>query len=129
MFDAVTKSNLKLYAASVYDNPGCISHKEFEEDYGRVKSLKTLLNKHIKNKQPNVRIIINHIICIANVFPGNATSLILFTDFDRSIWNVLATFLFYLNLMPEAPFKVNGSFISINELSIEENLLERLRTL
>lgn len=124
----VTKNNVKLYAAHVYDNPGCVSGDEFEEDYSRVKSLKILLNKYMNNKNPNVRIIINHIICLSNIFPGSSTATILFTDFDENLWNLLATFLIYLDRMPDS-FIVMDKYLTRDHFSIDENLLESLKNL
>jgi len=129
MIGKITKETLKLYAANVYNNPGCVSQKEFEEDYARIKSLKTLLNKYLNNKNPNIRIIINHIICISNVFPGETMAVILFTDYDESIWNVLSTFLVFLNLMPIHALNVKGKIINPSEFCIDINLLEKLRNI
>lgn len=127
MIGKITKETLRLYAANVYYNPGCVSHEEFLKDYGRVKSLKTLLNKYLNNKNPNIRIIINHIICISNVFPGESMAVILFTDYDESIWNLLATFLVFLNLLPVNNFHVKERIIIPSEFCIDSNLLDRLR--
>lgn len=129
MIGKITKETLKLYAANVYNNPGCVSHREFEEDYARIKSLKTLLNKYLNNKNPNIKIIINHIICISNVFPGESMAVILFTDYDESIWNVLSTFLVFLNLMPVYPINIENRMIDPSKFCIDDNLLEKLRNI
>jgi hypothetical protein len=128
-FKQLTKENIKLYAASVYDNPGCSSLLEFEEDYLRVKYIKSLINKYINNKSINIRILINHIICLSNVFPGPGSSIILFTEMDESTWGVLATLLIYLSLMPNTIENVNGKTIKAATISFDENLLEYLRGL
>jgi hypothetical protein len=125
----LTKDNAKLYAASVYQNPGCASFLEFEEDYLRIKYLKTLLYKYLNNKKINVRIMINHIICINNVFPGEATAKILFAEFSETSWNALATILLYLSLMPHEIKGIDGKNITLSSISIDNNLLEKLREL
>lgn len=125
----LTKDNIKIYAASVYRNPGCASFLEFEEDYLRIKYIKTLLYKYLNNKKINIRILINHIICIHNVFPGEATSKILFTELSDSSWNVLATILLYLSLMPHEITGINGRTITPSSISIDSNLLEKLKEL
>jgi len=129
MYHNLTRDNIKLYASSVYNNPGCASFLEFEEDYRRIKYLKTLLNKYLNNKKINVRILINHIICINNVFPGEATARILFVENDETTWNALATLLLYLSLMPHYLSGINGKYISLSSLSIDTNLLETLKEL
>jgi hypothetical protein len=125
----LTKDNIKLYAASVYQNPGCSSFLEFEEDYLRVKYLKTILYKYLNNKRINVRILLNHIICIQNVFPGESTAKILFVEFSESSWNALATILIYLSLMPPILTEINGKTIYLSSISIDNNLLEKLKEL
>lgn len=125
----LTKDNVKIYAASRYQNPGCASFIEFEQDYLRIKYLKTLLYKYLNNKKINIRILLNHIICIHNVFPGEATAKILFTEFSESSWNALATILVYLSLMPHTISGINGKTITLASISIDNNLLEKLKEL
>ena len=125
----VTKENVKEFAASRYQNPGCKSHIEFEEDYLRIKHLKVILNKYLNNKKINIRILINHVVCIQNVFPGDSTAIILFASFDESTWNALATILIYLSLMPHTISEVEGKKITLSSISIDNNLLEKLREL
>jgi hypothetical protein len=125
----LTKDNIKLYAASKYQNPGCASFIEFEHDYLRIKYLKTILYKYLNNKKVNIRILLNHIICIHNVFPGEATAKILFTEFADSSWNALATILVYLSLMPPVISGIEGKTITLASISIDNNLLEKLKEL
>jgi hypothetical protein len=125
----LTKENVKLFAASVYQNPSCKSDLEFEEDYLRIKYLKTLLYKYLNNKKINIRILINHIICINNVFPGEATARILYTETIEESWNALGTILVYLSLMPPIIRGINGKTITLSNLSIDNNLLEALKEL
>jgi len=102
---------------------------EFEEDYLRVKYIKVLINKVLCNKETNYRIILNHIICMANVFQGEATAKILFTEFDEEAWGLLCTLLVFLNLMPEKLTGINGKTLYICSMNIDKNFLERLREL
>lgn len=129
MYTNLTKDNIKLYAASVYDNPGCKSGLEFEEDYLRIKYLKTLLNKYINNKKINIRILVNHIICIQNVFPGEATAKILFVEMDEITWCSLSTILFYLSLMPDKMIGINGKTILLSSFELDMDLLQTLKEL
>lgn len=124
----LTKENVVLFAARVYDNPGCVSLEEFDGDYSKVRFLKVLLNKYINNKKVNVRLIVNHLICMSNVFPGDATAKILFTELDETVWNVLATFLVFLNILPDY-VRINGVVYTANGFTIDENLLQVLKEL
>ena len=134
-FNNITKDNIKLYAASIYNNPGCSSLLEFEEDYLRVKYIKALINKYISNKQINVRILINHIICLSNVFPGEGVSTILYTEMEEGTWGVISVLLFYTSLLPlssESNKTIYGKIIcfSLDTISsADQNFLEYLRGL
>lgn len=129
-FNNITLENVKLYAAGHYDNPSCSSFLEFEDDYIRIKYLKSLINKYLLNKKVNIRIILNHIICLSNVFPGEPLAKILFTEFDKSTWGVLSTLLLFLNLLPNHSLSfINGEIVRFNTINIDSNLLEKLREL
>jgi len=118
-----------LFAARVYVNPGCVSLAEFESDYKKVRHIKVLLNRYLNNKRVNVRLIINHLICMSNVFPGEATAKILFTEFNQAAWNIITTFLVFLNMMPEDQFIINGVLLCPNGFTIDDNLLQTLKEL
>lgn len=124
----ITSDNALFYAAKVYDNPGCVTFQEFEEDYARVKFIKVLLSKYLNNKKVNIQMVLNHIICLNNVFPG-WTAKILLAEVDKTYWNLLATFLIYLNLMPIDDFWINGKRINVEVFELDGELLERLREL
>lgn len=128
MLNKITQDNIKLFAAGIYNNPGCASIEEFEEDYLRIKCLKVIISKYINNKKVNWRIALNHIICLNNVFPGGVAQ-ILFTELNPSYWNILATFLVYLNLMPIDDLIINGEKIKLEQFVLNGNLLEELRNL
>jgi len=117
-----------LYAARIYNNPGCVSFKEFEEDYLRIKLVKVFLSKYINNKKVNYRIILNHIICLNNVFPGVVAALLL-AEVPIAQWNLLATFLVYLNLMPIDDLLINGEVVNLDHFVLYKDLLEELRKL
>lgn len=125
----LTKENIRFFAVRVYQNPDCNSFLEFEKDYQRVKYLKTLLYKYLNNKKINIRILLNHIICLHNVFPGDSTAKILFTELSENSWNALATILVYLSLMPHMIVGINGKTITLSSISIDNNLLEKLKEL
>jgi hypothetical protein len=63
------------------------------------------------------------------VFPGESTAKILFVEFSESSWNALATILIYLSLMPPILTEINGKTIYLSSISIDNNLLEKLKEL
>ena len=48
-----------------------------------------------------MRLIINHIIILSNVFGVDATTTLLFFKTEVEHWSLLKTFLVYLHFMPE----------------------------
>jgi hypothetical protein len=48
-----------------------------------------------------LRLIINHIIILSNVFGVDATTTLLFFKTEVEHWSLLKTFLVYLHFMPE----------------------------
>lgn len=101
MIEILNKDNFILYCMKHYDNPQCTSVKEFEEDLNRFLYLQKLLNRYINNKDElRERLILNHLIVLFNLF-NDATINILFYKLDKEYWNILITFLIYLNRMPD----------------------------
>jgi hypothetical protein len=83
-----------------YDNPQCTSVKEFEEDLNRILYLQKLLTRYINKDELRERLILNHLIVLFNLFNDAAIN-ILFYKLDKEYWNILITFLIYLNRMPD----------------------------
>ena len=101
MIEILNKDNFILYCMKHYDNPQCTSVREFEEDLNRFLYLQKLLNRYINNKDElRERLILNHLIVLFNLF-NDATINILFYKLDKEYWNILITFLIYLNRMPD----------------------------
>ena len=104
-FHKLTLDNIMMFAMKHYDNPSCVDDKEFLDDMKRFKYLKRLFRKYDTSKVLKIRLILNHIIVLANVFGVDASSTLLFFKIDRKHWPVLKTFLVYLNYMPENDMK------------------------
>ena len=104
-FSKLTLDNIVMFAMKYYDNPSCIDKKEFLDDMKRFKYLKRLFRKYDTSGTLKVRLILNHIIVLANVFGVDASSTLLFFKIDRQHWSILKTFLVYLNYMPENDLK------------------------
>ena len=104
-FSKLTLDNIMMFAMKHYDNPSCVDKKEFLDDMKRFKYLKRLFRKYDTSKVLKIRLILNHIIVLANVFGVDASSTLLFFKIDRKHWPILKTFLVYLNYMPENDLK------------------------
>jgi hypothetical protein len=121
--DKLNEGNFLVYAMHHYDNPQCHSLAEFEEDLKKFLYLKKLLSRYKNNGELRERLILNHIIVLYNIF-GEAATRMLFYKIEESCWNVLVTFLVYLDRMPEEVPEYN---IKLSEVILDEHVIAVLR--
>ena len=100
-FSTLTPENINMFAIKHYNNPSCVDEQEFLDDMKRFKYLKRLFRKYDTSKDLKMRLIINHIIVLANVFGVDAATTLLFFKIERNHWPLLKTFLVFLGYMPE----------------------------
>ena len=108
-----------------YNAPHCIL-SEFEGDIKRTKYLKRLFRRYKVTKILKERLILNHIILLNNVFGPEPTSRILFYKIDERDYDILKTFLEYLDIMPEEIKGINGKDIHTSDIALEPNVVEIL---
>lgn len=128
MIDNLTEDNFLIYAMKCYNAPHCIM-SEFEGDIKRTKYLKRLFRKYKITKILKERLILNHIILLNNVFGPIPTSRILFYKIDERDYDILKTFLEYLDIMPEEVTGIKGKNIHTSEIPLEPNIAEILLTI
>jgi len=121
--EKLNEGNFLVYAMHHYDNPQCHSLAEFEEDLKKFLYLKKLLSRYKNNGELRERLILNHIIVLYNIF-GEAATRMLFYKIEENCWNVLVTFLVYLERMPETIPEYN---IKLSEIILDEHVIEVLR--
>lgn len=126
MFENLTEDNFIMYAMKCYTSPHCIM-SEFEGDIKRTKYLKRLFRRYKVTKSLKERLILNHIILLNNVFGNEATARILFYKTDERDYDVLKTFLSYLNIMPDTIYGINGKNIYTQDIPIDTTIAEVLR--
>ena len=124
-FDNLTDDNILLYAAKAYERPICIM-SEFEADFKRVKYIKRLIGRFKLTGELKERNILNHIIVFYNVFGIPAATRILFFKVSEKDYDILKTFLIFLNYMPAIIYGVRGSDIQSMSIPIDTNVLDRL---
>jgi hypothetical protein len=61
-----------------------------------------------------------------NVFGSEATARILFYKTDERDYDILKTFLTYLNLAPEVVYGIRGENIIVTEIPLDKNVAEIL---
>ena len=126
MIDDLTEESFIMYAMKAYESPHCIM-SEFEGDLKRTKYLKRLFRRYKITKVLKERLIINHLICLYNVFGAEAATKILFFRIDERDYDILKTFLIYLNFMPEVIGKINGKIIYSSDIKVDLSIAEILR--
>ena len=128
MFDDLNDDNFLMYAIKCYTSPHCIQ-SEFDGDIKRTKYLKRLFRRYKITKSVKERLILNHIILLNNVFGPEATARILFYRIDERDYDILKTFLAYLNIMPDMIKGIRGKNIYTQDIPLETNILEILRAI
>ena len=116
-FKILTPETIDIFAKRHYDSPGA-GKEEFEDDMKRFKYLKRLFRKYDTSKEFKSRLIINHIIILANVFGIEAATTLLFFKIDKQHWHLLKTVLIFLNYMPEN---------EMIDIEIDQNVMEELK--
>ena len=99
MFEKITKDNWLLFAQQNYSNPTLETSVEFLEDIKRFKYLKRLFRKYKTTGEVKIRLSINHIVVLQNVFSADVAITLLLFKIDREYLSVLKTLLNYLNLL------------------------------
>ena len=100
IFDTLNRRNFELYAAQNYNNPECIDIEEFKEDLARFKYLKRLLRRYELTEDLQVRLILNHIIVIYNVFGIESANRMIWYKIEPEHWTYIKPFLGFLNYLP-----------------------------
>ena len=117
--DKLTAKNFAAYAMKHYDDPQCEDMEDFYEDLRRFRYLKRLLFRYYQHGELRERLMLNHLICIFNVFGYEASMRMLkFKIKDQSYWSSIKTMLIYLGYVEEG-FEV--------EVPIDETLAMTLR--
>ena len=110
----VCDEDFDIYAINNYQNPNCVSVLEFLDDLNRIKYVKRLINKYVEKGELRERLILNHIIFLANVFGAEATTTMLrykVENDDHPVLNSFLTFLKYCDSSDPAP--VDGNLLEI----------------
>ena len=121
LFDKITAKNFNAYAMKHYDDPQCEDMEDFYEDVRRFRYLKRLLHRYHDLGEMRERLMLNHIICLFNVFGFEACMRMLnFKIKEKEHWSSIKTMLLYLEY-------IDGSWMP--DVSIDMKLAQRLRDL
>lgn len=123
MNQVLTEDNFLQYAMHHYDNSQCYSLEEFNDDLKRFLYLKKLFSRYKYEKDLKENLILNHLIVIYNIFGDQATNM-LFFKIEEEYWDMLMTFLVFLNRMPEELPQYN---LKLSEVQLDDHIIQTLR--
>ena len=89
MFKEITKDNWLLFAQQNYDNPTLEKEVEFYDDIKRFKYLKRLFRKYEITGDIKIRLILNHLVVLQNVFGVEASVSLLLFKIDERYWPIM----------------------------------------
>ena len=120
MFKEITKDNWLLFAQQNYDNPTLEKEEEFYDDIKRFKYLKRFFRKYEVTKEIKIRLVLNHLVVLQNVFGAEVAITLLLYKVDNKYWSILKTCLNYLEyLYPH----------ELNDIETDKNIEEMLKEL
>jgi hypothetical protein len=128
MIENLCDDNFVIFAMKAYDKPNCIM-SEFEEDLKRIKYVKRLIRRYRITGELKERLILNHLIILANVFGVESSVKMLFYKLDREDYDILKTFLLFLNFMPQIIKGIRGNNINSSDITVDVFVAKKLRTI
>ena len=128
MIENLNDDNFIIYAMKAYDRPNCIM-SEFEEDLSRIKYVKRLIKRYKTTGELKERLILNHIIVLSNVFGIEPSARMLFFKIDKEDYDILKTFLLFLNYMPRHINGISGNHYNSADIGVDVFVGSRLTKL
>jgi hypothetical protein len=128
MIENLNDDNFIIYAMKAYDRPNCIM-SEFEEDLSRIKYVKRLIKRYKTTGELKERLILNHIIVLSNVFGIEPSARMLFFKIDKEDYDILKTFLLFLNYMPRHINGISGNHYNSADIGVDVFVGSRLSKL
>ena len=119
-FTELNEDNFLLFAIKNYENPQAVTKEDFDRDLNHFKYIKRLLKRYRNTGQLKTHLLINHFIVLYNLF-GEAATPMLFYKIERDLWDVMKTFIIFLNRLPEYPKTY------IHDIPVDINCLSELR--
>lgn len=128
MIENLNDDTFIIFAMKAYVRPTCIM-SEFEEDMKRIKYVKRLIRRYRITGELKERLILNHLIILSNVFGVESSVRMLFYRLDREDFDILKTFLLFLNFMPKTVIGIKGTNIHSGDISIDVFVAKKLSTI
>ncbi len=102
LFNELNGDNFLLFAIKNYENPQAVTKEDFEKDLNHFKYIKRLLKRYKNTGELKTHLLLNHFIVLYNIF-GEATTPMLFFKIEEELWELVKTFVIFLDKLPEYP--------------------------
>jgi len=103
------------------------STAEFIEDLNRIKYIRKLITRYETSKDLKERLILNHIIVLSNVFPGEICAKILYFKL-KDQYKYIKPFLLLLGILPDKLFNISDeNVVDIDMIEIDSEIVNALR--
>ena len=119
IFTELTSENFLLFAIKHYENPQAVTKEDFEKDLNHFKYIKRLLKRYRNTGELKAHLLLNHFIILYNIF-GEGTTAMLFYKIEEEMWEIMKTFVIFLDKLPEYPH------CFIHDVEIDEYCLSEL---
>ena len=119
IFTELTSENFLLFAIKHYENPQAVTKEDFEKDLNHFKYIKRLLKRYRNTGELKAHLLLNHFIILYNIF-GEGTTAMLFYKIEEDMWNIMKTFVVFLDKLPEYPK------CFIHDIKVDEYCLSEL---
>jgi len=119
IFTELTSENFLLFAIKHYENPQAVTKEDFEKDLNHFKYIKRLLKRYRNTGELKALLLLNHFIILYNIF-GEGTTAMLFYKIEEEMWEIMKTFVVFLDRLPEYPK------CFIHDVEIDEYCLSEL---
>ena len=119
IFTELTSDNFLLFAIKNYENPQAVTKEDFEKDLNHFKYIKRLLKRYRNTGELKAHLLLNHFIILYNIF-GEGTTAMLFYKIEEEMWEIMKTFVVFLDRLPEYPK------CFIHDVKIDEYCLSEL---
>ena len=119
IFTELTEDNFLLFAIKNYENPQAVTKDDFDKDLNHFKYIKRLLKRYKNTGELKTHLLLNHFIILYNIF-GEGTTAMLFYKIEEEMWEIMKTFVVFLDKLPEYPK------CFIHDVEIDEYCLSEL---
>ena len=120
IFTELTSENFLLFAIKNYENPQAVTKEDFEKDLNHFKYIKRLLKRYRNTGELKAHLLLNHFIILYNIF-GEGTTAMLFYKIEEEMWEIMKTFVVFLDKLPEYPH------CYIHDVVIDDYCLSQLK--